>query len=470
MPLDERSALLYKEKSHKGFLGTVEIARLVTFASSFSEGWEVSIFALILIPVTQEFHLTTDELVLLASMPLAASIAGNIFMGFCMDMLGRKPSIIASYAICVMGCSLMATATNIYALGVGRGVLALGIRSGVMAVSVYMSELSPAGSRGTLVSLEEVYMNMGHLCATFAAWVLMGSQIITWRVYVSIGACAPALALLCILILPVPESPRYLQMCGNQAEAVAVLRAALTGKEEEIQSVLLHWRNEEASIMQKTWKDQVEQLKALPGHLGFRLATCCWIARGGSGIVVVGTYFGLLMKGMGQEATLRWYAIATLCKTLALVPSVWWLIDSYGRRAMFIASALACCGTMAMAAAVQLSGFGLTAVATCIVFYFMSFSIGYGPVVWVYCFEILPPQQRGRAATISMLLGDIGSGILLISGPYLIKLHAALPYLVLVATNLLGAGFFFSNCPETSGMLLEKASHVGTPPPRRLVV
>mmetsp|Transcript_69768 Transcript_69768/g.138053 ORF Transcript_69768/g.138053 Transcript_69768/m.138053 type:complete len:469 (+) Transcript_69768:136-1542(+) len=466
MPPNERSSLLGQEKCHKGFLGTVEIARLVTFASSFSEGWEVSIFALILVPVTHEFELTTNQLVLLASMPMAAGIAGYLFMGWCMDMVGRKPTIIASYAICFMGCSLMATATNIYALGAGRGVLALGIRSGVMSVSVYMSELSPAGSRGTLVSIEEVYINVGNLCATFAAWILMGSEIITWRAYVSIGACAPALALFCILLLPVPESPRYLQMWGHQAEAEAILRRVLIGKEEEIQRVLLHWKEEEATMMQKTWNDHLEQLKALPGHLGFRLASYCWIARGGSGLVVVGTYFGLLMKGMGHEATLRWYAIGTLGKTLALIPPVWWLIDSYGRRAMFIVSALACGGSMAAAAAMQLSGAGLTAVAICILLYFMSFSLGYGPVVWVYCFEILPHQQRGRAATISMLLGDIGSGMLLISGPYLIELHAVLPYVVLAATNLLAAGFFFSKCPETTGMLLERASHVGTPPHR----
>jgi len=463
MPPDERSNLLGKEKSQKRFLGTVEIARLVTFASSFSEGWEVSIFALILTQVTTEFNLTTDELVLLSSVPMAAGLAGYLFMGWCMDMVGRKPTIIASYAICFMGCSLMATATNVYALGLGRGVLSLGIRAGVMTVSVYMSELSPACSRGTLVSIEEVYINVGNLCATFAAWVLMGSEMVSWRVFVGIGACAPALALLCILILPVPESPRYLQMWGRKAEAVAVLRGALVGKEEEIQNVLLHWKEEEASMTQQTWKDQLEQIKALPSHLGFRIAACCWIARSGSGIVVIGTFFGLLMKGMGHEATLRWYAIGTLGKTLALIPPVWWLIDTYGRRAMFIASAIACCMSMAAAAAAQMSGIGLTAVAICLLLYFMSFSLGYGPVVWVYCFEILPHQQRGRAATISMLLGDIGSGILLISAPYLIKLHVVLPYLVIACTNLMAAGFFFSNCPETTGMVLERACHVGTP-------
>merc|ERR550525_686912 len=119
---------------------------------------------------------------------------------------------------------------------------------------------------------------------------------------------------------------------------------------------------------------------------------------------------------------------------------------------------------MAIVAVLKISNFSLAAIACCLVAYFMSFSIGYGPVVWVYCFEILPLQQRGRAATVSMLCGDTVSGILLISAPYLLDIHAGLPFVVLSATNLLAAAFFFHACPETTGMLLEHASNIGRGP------
>lgn len=464
MAVDERSTLLVASKKRHPWLGTVFVARLVTFASSFSEGYELAIFSLILVPVTKEFDLTTNDLVLLASVPMAAGLIGYLGLGWCMDMVGRKPTLILSYVICFVGCSLMATAHSVAMLGVGRGIIALGIRSGVICVSVYMSELSPAGTRGTLVSVEEIYLNIGILAATFAAWGLMGMKIVTWRTFVSIGAFAPALALVCILCLQVPESPRYLQMWGRLSEATTVLRAALEGDEVEISRTLSSWGEEEADMQRKSWMDHLRDIRALPRHRGFRLATYCWMSRAGSGIVILSTYFSLFMKGMGQESTLRWFTIGQTAKTLTLLLPVCWLIDSCGRRALFLASAVACCSCTASAAVLQISGFPIVAVACCIVAYFMSFSIGYGPVVWVYCFEILPQQQRGRAATISMLCGDVFSGTLLIVGPYLLKVHAALPYVVISATNLIAALFFFSACPETAGMLLEDAGKAGMLP------
>lgn len=463
MPLGERSPLL-ADAPHK-ITGTVQVARLITFASSFSEGWEGSIFALILVPVTREFGLTTNELVLLATAPMVMSLGGYLLIGWGMDMVGRKPMIMLSYVFCLLGCITMSMASNVIVLGAGRGVISLGIRSGIMCVTVYMSELSPAGSRGTLVSVEEFYYNVGTLFATFAAWGLMGMEIVTWRMFVAMSGFAPLVALVCMVALQVPESPRFLQMWGHRAEAAAILRDALGSNEEEIQRTLHLWMEDESDMAQKTWSQHFRQIAALAAHRGFRVAAFCWIARAGSGIIVIVTYFGLFMQDMGEEAILRWYAIGHLLKTLCLILPIWFLIDAFGRRALFLVSALACAVCIGTAAAFQLSGLPTVAVAACLVAYWMAFSLGYGPVVWVYCFEILPQQQRGRAATLSMLCGDVVSGVLMIAAPYLLEYHAALPYAVLSMTNILGAVFFFFACPETAGLVLEDASHIGNPPP-----
>merc|ERR1719424_835175 len=129
----------------------------------------------------------------------------------------------------------MATAHDVYMLGFGRGVTALGIRTGVTCVSVYMSELSPAGNRGMLVSVEEIYINLGMLAASLVAWVLMGRQSVDWRTFVTLGGLAPALALVTVLCMQIPESPRYMQMWGRHDEAVTVLRSALDGNDDEIE-------------------------------------------------------------------------------------------------------------------------------------------------------------------------------------------------------------------------------------------
>jgi len=438
----------------------------VTFASSFAEGYELVIFSLILSPVIKEFSLTVTGVVLLASVPMAAGLVGYLFMGWLMDVMGRKPTLVSTYVICMCGCALMATAPDVYQLGLGRGIIALGIRSGITCVSVYMSELSPAEHRGMLVSMEEVYINLGMLAATLMAWVLMGRQNASWRTFVTLGGIAPALALLALLCLQVPESPRYLQLWGRHAEAAAVLRSALDGKDDEIEQTLSSWREEEETMTKTTWADQLSQVLELPGHAGFRIACCCWISRAGSGIVVIGTYFAVFMKeqGMDDESALRWFTAGQLAKTVALALPVLWLIDACGRRALFLASAAACCASTALAAALRHGGFPAAAVAWCVVAYWASFSLGYGPVVWVYCFEILPRHQRGRAATVSMLFGDVAAGVLLISAPYLVEIDAALPYAVIAVTNFAAMVFFYAACPETAGMILEHAGNVGASP------
>merc|ERR1719498_1725877 len=128
----------------------------------------------------------------------------------------------------------MAAAPNVMSLAIGRAILSIGIKAGVTCVSVYMTELSPAAHRGSLVSIEEIYINVGILAATFTAWIMLGMENISWRVFVAVGAIAPALSLVCILLPQVPESPRYLHVQGREEEALTVLRSALDGDEAEI--------------------------------------------------------------------------------------------------------------------------------------------------------------------------------------------------------------------------------------------
>lgn len=460
--LSERSSLL--AKSHGFHLGTAQLARLVTFASSFSEGWEIAIFSLVLVPVSEELGLTSLEIGLLASLPLSFAVVGYLFIGWCMDAFGRKPTIVMTYIICALGCIAMASASGMIGLGIGRGFMVLGIKGGVVCVSVYMTELSPSRRRGALVSLEEVYINIGILFATVIAWILMGMNLITWRMYVALGAFAPCLALTCVLLLQVPESPRYLQLRGREAEAIAVLRSALDGDEREVLQTLDLWRQEAATRKTQRWTlaEDLRMTRNLFSHKGFRIAMTCWLARAGSGMAIIATYTPLYLSDMGKEATLRWFTIGQLAKTLALIPSVVCLIDRCGRCTLFLTSAVSCCLSMAAAGAFKVIGTPTVVVACCIVLYLMSFSIGYGPVVWVYCFEILPGDQRGKAAAISTVPGDALGFLLLTTGPLLLEFYAPLPFIVVAVTNACAAMFFLVGCPETKGLLLEQAKDAGS--------
>lgn len=465
----ERTHLL--DKAGKGwgpheFLGVAQLARLVTFASSFSEGWDIAIFGLVIIPVSKEFGLSAVQLGLLASVPNAAGILGYLSCGACMDAWGRRPALIATYVTGLLGCLLMASAQGVLTLGVGRSVLIFGIRGGTTCVTVYMTELSPARSRGVLVSLEEVYVNVGICLASLTAWHWLGQAQLGWRSFVLCGALAPTLTLLLFTCLRMPESPRYHYRIGRHDAAVETLRRALGGQEEELRRTLELWQSEEAHAAEEQKRRGPGQADAVSiwfaevwevfHQKGFRVAALCWFARAGSGITAVATFFTVLLHPfMSEEAALRWFLFSMVVKLLAILPSSLYLIDRCGRIPLFVTSALGCSLSLAVASAVSVLKLEASVLALALLAYMLFFSVGYGPVTWVYCFEILP-AERGRASALSQVPGDILAFALLTALPVLDEVNHALPLALVAGTSLMAAGFF-STCPETKGLVLEEA-------------
>merc|ERR1719183_1328653 len=113
-----------------------------------------------------------------------------------------------------MGGLLMACATNFETIALGRITAGSGVGVGITAVTAYMSEVSPAHSRGFYGSLEELFVNIGNVAGYLMNVALFGLPY-DWRLMLGLGVI-PAAAVLIVLMLPyhltgIPESPRYLQ-------------------------------------------------------------------------------------------------------------------------------------------------------------------------------------------------------------------------------------------------------------------
>jgi len=453
---NEESPLFDKGPSSICGLGPSGLARLVTFSSSFSEGWDNAIFASIIVPVKKELALSGVVIGLLASLPICGEVLGTLFGGCVMDVIGRKPSLAITYAVSALGCFVMAMAPDVIVLIIGRCLLSFGIRAGTTVVTVFMTELSPAELRGRFVSLEEMFLNIGILAAFAASWFLLGSGILTWRVYTALGAVAPLLTLCCVLVLPVPESPRWLQQVGRQSEALSTLRSVLMGDEAEAQRTLQMW-HEEAAGEERAVKSWVVEVPELLKQQGVRTAMVCWFARACSGIHVVGTYFiYFLSADMGYETALAWNVVGMVFKFAALIPTCLWLIESCGRRILFLISAVFCCACLGGATAVHLYHMQTMFFAIFIIGYFIAFSLGYGPVVWVYCAEILPNKRRGLTSALSLMPYHIFGFFLLTVAPVLYDVHLSLPFAMIAGTNAFAVILFWIFCRETKGLVLEE--------------
>ena len=177
--------------------------------------------------VKMQFGLTTGGEGWYVGCALIGSIIGVLVAGMLSDFLGRKKTMLISavlFSISAIGCAFSADFTQ---LVIYRMIGGLGI--GVVSVvsPVYISEVSPAEVRGTMVSLYQLFITIGFLLAYLANWLILKGTTMPdyWRPM--LGAEAIPDLLFLVLIFFIPESPRWLEVRGQRkdnSEAWAALR------------------------------------------------------------------------------------------------------------------------------------------------------------------------------------------------------------------------------------------------------
>ncbi|KAK7304700.1 hypothetical protein VNO77_42586 [Canavalia gladiata] len=157
----------------------------------------------------------------IVSMALAGAIIGASVGGWINDRFGRKKAIILADTLFFIGSVVMAAAMNPTILIVGRVFVGLGVGMASMASPLYISEASPTRVRGALVSLNGFLITGGQFLS-YVINLAFTSAPGTWRWMLGVAA-VPALIQIILMIL-LPESPRWLFRKGKEEEAKAILR------------------------------------------------------------------------------------------------------------------------------------------------------------------------------------------------------------------------------------------------------
>ena len=193
--------------------GTTEVVKMQFGLSTGGEGWYVGC-------------------------ALIGSILGVLVAGMLSDFLGRKKTMLISavlFSISAIGC---AASGNFTQLVIYRMIGGFGIGIVSIVSPIYISEVSPAHVRGTMVSLYQLFITIGFLLAYLANYlILKGTSMAEyWRPM--LGAEAIPDLLFLVLIFFIPESPRWLAVRGQRQEKgeewkalreKGILRAVLIG-------------------------------------------------------------------------------------------------------------------------------------------------------------------------------------------------------------------------------------------------
>lgn len=140
------------------------------------------------------------------------------------DARGRRRVILAADVLFVIGALVQAASSSIAVMVVGRSIVGAAVGAASFVVPLYIAEAAPAAHRGRLVTVNVLFITLGQVVAYVIGWLFAAhaDKRTAWRWMVGLGA-VPAL-LQAVLVLLMPESPRWLVMVGRTAEAQTVIK------------------------------------------------------------------------------------------------------------------------------------------------------------------------------------------------------------------------------------------------------
>lgn len=334
------------------------------------------------------------------------------------------------------------------------GGIGVGIAS--MLSPLYIAEIAPPAQRGRLVTYQQVAIVAGMTLVYFVNWAIAAQGDDSWVLstgwrYMLFSGAIPAVLFLVLLLL-VPETPRWLVMKGRSDQARAVLLRL--SNEAEAQSVL---RDIEASLTATSGK-----LFAFGGLVVF-VGIMLSVFQQFIGINAVLYYAPLMFKNMGastDSALLQTIIVGVANIVFTLIALM--TVDRWGRKPLLVLGGLMMGVSMLSLGFLFASGNVGTAALIAVVGYIAGFALSWGPVVWVLLAEIFPNAIKSKAMAIAVAMQWIAN--LFVSWSFKVldgnsvlnaMFNHGFAYWIYGAMSILAALFVLRYVPETKGRTLE---------------
>ena len=360
-----------------------------------------------------------------SSSALIGCIIGSAISGFCASRYGRKTSLFIAgilFFISALGSyypeflffpygdpsySLL-LAFNIYRVIGGIGV---GLASAICPM--YIAEVAPSNIRGTLVSWNQFAIIFGQLVVYFVNFLILGDNVnpviqivegvnkimnpeaAAWTVETGwrlmfVSEAVPA-GLFTLLVLFVPETPRYLAMMGRDENALYVLsRINGSAKAKEI-----------LSDIKATAEEKTEKLFTY-GWLVIFVGIMLSVFQQAVGINAVLYFAPRIFESMGMGNPMVQTVFMGVVNILFTLLAVF-TVEKWGRKPLLIyGSAGMAIGAFGVALSNAVTGIPPIVPVVSIMVYSASFMFSWGPICWVLIAEIFPNTIRGAAVAIAV--------------------------------------------------------------------
>ncbi|KQK15520.1 putative polyol transporter 1 [Brachypodium distachyon] len=472
------------EPKKKSNLKYAFICAIVASMASIVLGYDIGVISGASLYIKKDLKITDAQLEILVGILSIYSLIGSFAAGRTSDWIGRRFTVVFVSAFFFAGALLMGFAGSYAMLMFGRFVAGIGVGYAMVIAPVYTAEISPASARGFLTSFPEVFINVGILLGYVSNYAFARLPLsLGWRFMLGIGAAPPVL--LAVLVVNMPESPRWLVMKGRLADARLVLEKIADTREEAEERladiklaagipsdldgdiVVVPAMTRGGDEEKKVWRELiVSPTPAVRRILLTALGIHLFHQGCGSDNVVLYSPRVFESAGItGDDQLLAATCAMGVTKTFFILVATF-LIDRVGRRPLVL------CSTGGMVVALVGLATGLTvagrnpggeiqwAVVLCVasvMAYVSFFSVGLGPVTGVYTTEIFPLRLRALGFAVGAAGNRVISGVISMT---FLSLSNAITiggcFFLYAGVTALGWVFFFNCVPETRGRTLEE--------------
>ncbi|MFI7518820.1 sugar porter family MFS transporter [Micromonospora globbae] len=453
--------------------GAVLIAAAAAIGG-FLFGYDTAVINGAVDAIKAEFHLSALVLGTAVSAALLGGAIGAWFAGPLADRIGRVRVMLITalmFAVSAVGSGL---AIGPISLTAWRAVAGMAVGAASVVVPAYIAEISPAGKRGRLGSLQQLAIVIGICAALLTDYALATSAGgarndvpwggTAWR-WMLASAAFPA-ALYGLLALRIPESPRYLVRRHRDEQAREVLQRYVGDGERlgEIRRSLAGTKQtiELADLRGRSARDRRFGLLPIV-WIGIVLAALQQLV----GINVIFYYSTTLWRAVGftENDALLTSVITSLINLTGTFVAIA-LIDRVGRKPLLTVGAagmaltlatLVWCFSRATGTGENLTlAPGVDVVALLAAnLYVLSFAASWGPTLWVLLGEMFNNQIRVTAVAVAGAAQWIANWLVTISFPSLADVSLPLTYGIFTAFAALALVFVQRFLPETKGRELE---------------
>jgi SP family sugar porter-like MFS transporter len=414
------------------------------------------------------FDLTTPSQIGWAmSSALIGCLAGSLLSGGLSDRFGRKKLLLLAGLLFTATGVLTALAPT-FPFFVGNrllGGVAIGLASNLSPM--YIAEISPAAVRGKFVSVNQLTIVIGILAAQLTNWLIArpvppgataADILASWNGQTGwrwmFGAEAVPALLFFVLMVFVPESPRWLVKNGRSGDAEKVLTrvGGASFAAEALAEIRATLGADE--IGRVRFRDLFEPGLARVLFIGIVLA----VYQQWCGINVIFYYAQEIFTAAGYGVSdVLFNIVVTGTVNLVFTLVAIRLVDRLGRKPLMLA------GSAGLAVVFGLIGAGYALhsrgvhILVLVVAAMALYALSLAPVTWVLLSEIFPNRIRGAAMSVSTFSLWSACFILTFTFPLLNQgLGPARTFWIYAGVSVLGFLFIRSRVRETKGKTLEE--------------